>query len=163
MSDQKLIIVRGLPGSGKSTLAASFGLPVFSTDNYFMVDGQYRFVPTKLDEYHKLNQQAASEAMAAGNAIVVDNCHSTFWEMKPYVEAAIQMGFTVDFVEPTTPWARNPAECEKRCTHNVPLFAIQRTFDRWEYNPTVEKVMQAQRPQRPPQKKGYKRPPRNNF
>ena len=38
-----LYIVRGVPGSGKSTFAKTLGGTHFETDNYFMIDGEYKF------------------------------------------------------------------------------------------------------------------------
>jgi adenylate kinase family enzyme len=50
--------MRGIPGSGKSTtakkLAGETG-KIHSTDNYFMVDGEYKFDPSKIREYHEAN------------------------------------------------------------------------------------------------------------
>lgn len=43
-AQKKLVIMRGLPGSGKSTLAkkiAGNSGVVYSTDDFFMVNGQY--------------------------------------------------------------------------------------------------------------------------
>jgi len=51
-----LIIMRGLPGSGKSTKAKLFagekGL-IYSTDDFFIIDGKYIYDPTKIVEYHQ--------------------------------------------------------------------------------------------------------------
>ena len=45
--------MRGLPGSGKSTkakkIAGDVGV-IFSTDDFFMVDGQYKFDPKMIEE-----------------------------------------------------------------------------------------------------------------
>ena len=43
-----LYLLRGVPGSGKSTVAQNIGGTHFETDKYFMVDGEYKFDPTKL-------------------------------------------------------------------------------------------------------------------
>lgn len=50
-----LVIVRGLPGSGKSTLAKSLvernrGGVVFSSDDFFMVNGKYVWDGARLGE-----------------------------------------------------------------------------------------------------------------
>jgi len=51
--------MRGLPGSGKSTLAKKLagenGL-VYSTDDFFYVNGQYIFDGKMIPEYHRKNQ-----------------------------------------------------------------------------------------------------------
>lgn len=50
--------MRGVPGSGKSTkakqLAGIKGL-VYSTDDFFMKNGDYVYDPSKIGEYHDKN------------------------------------------------------------------------------------------------------------
>lgn len=83
METQKtLIIMRGLPGSGKSTLAHKLGEHgvVYSTDDFFMVEGKYIYNSQKIAEYHNKNQQRTKEAMEKGVAIVVvDNTNMKLW------------------------------------------------------------------------------------
>jgi adenylate kinase family enzyme len=47
--------MRGLPGSGKSTkakkIAGEKGV-IYSTDDYFMVNGEYKYNPKMILEYH---------------------------------------------------------------------------------------------------------------
>lgn len=54
--DKRLIIMRGISGSGKSTLAKELagknGL-IFSTDEFFMNNGEYVFDVAKLHWAHK--------------------------------------------------------------------------------------------------------------
>lgn len=57
-SEKKLYIMRGLPGSGKSTLAkklAGAGGVTYSTDDFFMVKGQYVYDAKMIGEYHNKN------------------------------------------------------------------------------------------------------------
>lgn len=58
--------MRGVPGSGKSTkakkLAGSSGL-VFSTDDFFMVKGEYVYNQKMIGEYHDRNFQRTFQAM----------------------------------------------------------------------------------------------------
>ena len=95
-------ILRGLSGTGKSTLADNHACPctqhghsgaIFSTDDLFMVDGEYQFDPTKLGEYHAQNLENATQFMrghqSAEKAIcVIDNTNTQHWEYEKYVEAA---------------------------------------------------------------------------
>ena len=50
-----LVLMRGLPGSGKSTkankIAGEKGI-VYSTDDFFMVDGKYVYDVKMIGEYH---------------------------------------------------------------------------------------------------------------
>ena len=50
--------MRGLPGSGKSTkakkIAGEIGV-IYSTDDLFMVDGQYKYDAKMIGEYHDKN------------------------------------------------------------------------------------------------------------
>ena len=96
-----LYIVRGIPGSGKSTFAKSLGGTHFETDSFFMVDGEYKFDPTKLKEAHKWCQDSVNTAMllnhTAGfnNVIVVSNTFTQDWEMEPYFQMANYFDYKV--------------------------------------------------------------------
>ena len=74
-----LYIVRGIPGSGKSTFAKTLGGTHFETDNFFMVDGEYKFDVTKLKVAHEWCQNSVNTAMILNittdlnNTIVVSN------------------------------------------------------------------------------------------
>ena len=63
---KELVLMRGLPGSGKSTkakkIAGQIGV-VFSTDDFFMVNGQYKYDPKMIGEYHQKNQKRTVQAM----------------------------------------------------------------------------------------------------
>jgi len=99
--DKKLYIVRGLPGSGKTTFAKTLGGVHFESDQYFMVDGEYKFDVTKLKNAHSWCQTQVSNAMILNytaninNVIVVSNTFTQEWEMTPYVEMANEWGYTV--------------------------------------------------------------------
>jgi len=99
--EKMLYIVRGIPGSGKSTFAKSLGGTHFETDSFFMVDGEYKFDPTKLKEAHKWCQDSVNTAMllnhTAGfnNVIVVSNTFTQDWEMEPYFQMANYFDYKV--------------------------------------------------------------------
>lgn len=62
--------MRGLPGSGKSYKAkklaeAGHGI-VYSTDDFFEVDGKYIYDGSKIGEYHQKNQDRTEEALKKG-------------------------------------------------------------------------------------------------
>jgi predicted kinase len=96
-----LFIVRGLPGSGKSTFAKTLGGTHFETDNFFMVDGEYKFDVTKLKAAHEWCQNSVNTAMILNittdlnDTIVVSNTFTQEWEMKPYFDMAETYGYRV--------------------------------------------------------------------
>ena len=55
---RELVLMRGLPGSGKSTkakkIAGERGV-IYSTDDFFMVNGEYKYNPKMIVEYHENN------------------------------------------------------------------------------------------------------------
>ena len=121
---REMIIMRGVPGSGKSTLAQQLGAGgvVYSTDDFFMEDGVYKFDPSKIVANHAANQQRTREACEQGiSPVVVDNTNTQRWEARPYVQIAQEHGYSVRFVEANTPWSKNAEECARRNTHGVPL------------------------------------------
>ena len=96
---QKTVIInRGIPASGKSTFASEILLAmrdkeieatIHSTDTYFMCEGEYRFEPSKLREYHLENQKAFEASLVSGVEVVIcDNTNIEPWEALPYYEMA---------------------------------------------------------------------------
>lgn len=91
-----LILVRGISGSGKSTFAATLGCPVYSADDYFMVDGVYRFNPMKLEFAHNHCKNSVLHAMYGGaDKIAVANTFTQAWEMEDYLWMAKAYDYTV--------------------------------------------------------------------
>jgi predicted kinase len=149
-----LTIMRGIPGSGKSTLAVVLAnvpgvdaAPVYSTDDFFMIEGVYRFDPSKLGANHGANLARTVSAMEAEIPhVIVDNTMTQAWEAREYVRAAVRLGYAVQFIEPRTPWARDAAECARRNSHGVPEASIVAMLARWEDDLTVEKCLAAKAP-----------------
>lgn len=126
-------IMRGIQGSGKSTvarqLAGERGV-IHSTDNFFMVNGQFQFNPKKLQEYHDANFKAFCQSLRAGIEIVIcDNTNSQPWHFDRYVKAAEDAEYMVAFVIMPHP---DPAVAAKRNIHNVPEEVIRRTLKEWK-------------------------------
>ena len=96
-----LYLLRGLPGSGKSTLAKSLGGIHIEADQYFMVDGEYKFDGSKIKLAHNYCQSQTGAWMGSNgeqvnvDRIVVSNTFTQEWEMKPYYEMAEKYGYTV--------------------------------------------------------------------
>ncbi|XP_077421360.1 uncharacterized protein n4bp2l2 isoform X2 [Vanacampus margaritifer] len=148
-----LILMRGLPGSGKTTMARDLlatgpsGL-ILSTDDYFAQNGGYRYEPSLLRDAHTWNHRRASDAMHDGRSpVIIDNTNLQAWEMKPYVQMALQRGYRVDFCEPNTSWKYDPYELEKRNKHGVPQEKIAQMLDRFSYPVSVDLVLSSQEPQ----------------
>jgi len=155
-SARVLVLLRGAPGSGKSTLAkqvlSEYGGQgeVYSTDDFFLVDGKYVYNIIAIGQAHEWNQARALAAMEKGiSPVLVDNTNTQKWEAKAYVEHAVRLGYKVDVRETATPWAKDPVELAKRNVHGVPQVAIERMLARWENDFTPENILAAQPPKRP--------------
>ncbi|KYO26402.1 NEDD4-binding protein 2-like 2 isoform A [Alligator mississippiensis] len=160
-SQKLLLILRGLPGSGKTTvsrvlLGQSRDGVVFSTDDYFNQQDGYTYNAGQLGDAHDWNQKRARQAMEQGKSpIIIDNTNTQAWEMKPYVETALEKGYIVEFREPDTWWKFDPEELEKRNKHGVTREKIAQMLDRYEYQISIPIVMNSVTPphkstQRPP-------------
>ena len=110
---------------------------IFSTDDLFMVDGEYQFDPSKLKEYHLKNLQNAGawmkehEGVASQAYCVIDNTNTQAWEYEKYVEVAKENGFMVQVI--TVDWnAQDIPLYAERNSHGVPEEAIRRMAERWE-------------------------------
>jgi predicted kinase len=151
----QLILMRGVSGSGKSTMARKIAAMhdlsvILSTDDFFMKDGEYRFDPSRLGEYHAANVKRVETAMGDEcPCVIVDNTNTQSWEMKPYVELAMEHGYDVQIVEP------EPVSFEElmnrqaqRADQNkaLPAEVVKRMLSRYEKNVTVEKILNSLRP-----------------
>lgn len=104
-----LYIIRGIPGSGKTTFAEEMAIkddagkwPVHSADDYFMIDGEYKWDSTKIGAAHQDCKDRTEKEMIKGTSkIFVANTFTTNREIKPYQELAEKYGykFTTVIVE----------------------------------------------------------------
>ena len=88
-SMKKVFIMRGIPGSGKTTaaraLAGKEGI-IHSTDEYFEINGIYKFDTTRLQEYHDRNFEAFSMSLKENISIVIcDNVNQKYIHYKRYI------------------------------------------------------------------------------
>ncbi|KAM6439463.1 NEDD4-binding protein 2-like 2 isoform 3-T3 [Rhynochetos jubatus] len=93
--------------------------------------------------------------------VIIDNTNTQAWEMKPYVEAALEMGYRVEFHEPDTWWKFDPEELEKRNKHGVTREKIAQMLERYEYQISIPIVMNSvvpphKNPQRPPPQRRHR-------
>lgn len=137
----QVLIMCGLPGSGKSTLARRFAKEldavICSADDYYQLDGVYRFDPTRLPEAHDWCQQKARELLAQGRPVVIDNTNLKREHRAAYVAMAQEYGAAWQVVPPVTPWRWNPLVCHTRCRHGVPLAEIERMLADFERDATA--------------------------
>lgn len=126
-------IMRGVPGSGKTTVAkmlANGTGAVCSTDDFFFVDGEYRFDPDQLQKNHDRNFEKFCRSLHEGAPIVIcDNTNVKRWHFERYVHAAKQSGYLVVFVVMSHP---RPEVAAKRSIHRVPALTIQLMIEGWE-------------------------------
>jgi energy-coupling factor transporter ATP-binding protein EcfA2 len=98
---KELFLLRGLPGSGKSTLAKSLDGIHIEADQFFTVDGEYRFDASKLKDAHNYcftrtkSYMYIHSSKDTAERIIVSNTFTQDWEMKPYFELAEKNGYRV--------------------------------------------------------------------
>ncbi|XP_055696764.1 uncharacterized protein LOC129797910 isoform X2 [Phlebotomus papatasi] len=138
-----MIIMRGLPGSGKTylgrkivdeTVGGDYRRHIFSSDNFFYdVNGVYKYDIEKLSEAHAFNQNCVFKRAYDGwSPIIVDNTNMKLWEMQIYCKYAVQFGYIVRVLEPTTPWAWNLTRLSQMNEHSVPRESIERMLLKYE-------------------------------
>ena len=130
----KLILVRGLPGSGKSTiakqLAESHSVWHLEADQYFMVDGKYKFDVYKLRQAHEWCQESTrlkleGIKMGLGDTVVVSNTFTTIKELRPYFDIAREFGIVPNVIL---------AQGNFGSIHDVPEETMTRMRDRFVYD-----------------------------
>lgn len=133
-----LYLIRGLAGSGKTTLARTIldsymswdedvdGLMVCA-DDFFEVDGEYRFDASRLSQAHEWCRGRVEDNMLDGeHIIVVHNTFSRRWEMEPYFKLAKLFRYSVFVIE---------CQNDFGSVHDVPDEVRERMASRWESNP----------------------------
>jgi predicted kinase len=118
-----LYLVRGLPGSGKSTFAKSLPCAHIEADMYYLVDGEYKFDPSKIKDAHKWCQDITREYIMGGLDIAVSNTFTQLWEMQPYLDMAKRFQTPVKVIKCVGKWQN---------VHGVPEKTLQAMASRWE-------------------------------
>ena len=84
--NKKMYLLRGVPGSGKSTKSNAIlsendidisnilikSQHILSTDDFFIVDGKYKFDPRKIGQYHEANHRRAEDQMKKRNIAFIN-------------------------------------------------------------------------------------------
>ncbi|XP_052865832.1 NEDD4-binding protein 2 [Anopheles cruzii] len=145
-----MVLMRGAPGSGKThlsrmlidrTSAGDYRNHIFSADDYFMVNGVYKFQPDALDSAHRFTQSSVqAKAREGWSPIVVDNTNVRLWEMFPYVQIAAEHGYFLETLEPTTHWRNNSRSLAIRNTHGVPEPKIKSMLQNFEKLSSVREL-----------------------
>lgn len=127
----KLTIVRGLPGSGKSTLASRLSTMTFEqvvhieTDQFWMINGTYKFDLTRLREAHEWCRVRVHEYLERDYHVIVSNTFTTQKEMRPYFEMAKDLGIRPQVIL-----------CQGQFgnIHNVPPDTLVKMAERFQYD-----------------------------
>ncbi|XP_053693988.1 NEDD4-binding protein 2 [Sabethes cyaneus] len=138
-----MVLMRGAPGSGKSYLARAlidktlgnkdYRNHIFSTDNFFIVNGVYKYQVDRLEEAHRFNHNnVRAKARDGWSPIVVDNTNIKLWEMHAYVQIAAEHGYILEVLEPVTHWRYNARGLAARNTHGVPEHKIRLILGNYE-------------------------------
>ncbi|XP_022183271.1 NEDD4-binding protein 2 isoform X2 [Myzus persicae] len=149
-----LVLMRGCPGSGKSYQATNIldlcyknvnaDDFIFSADKFFTnkYNGKYCFNRNKLTEAHNWAFQQFQRAIGLEvTPVIVDNTNCEAWEMENYIKVAVNNGYWIEIVEPSTEWAWDGMELFKKNVHSVPYDFIISYLRRYERNITIDSLL----------------------
>lgn len=123
---KNLFLIRGVPGSGKSSLVPYLKVDVrLETDQFWYVNGEYKFDFTRLKEAHLWCQEQTELMMNEGKDISVSNTFTQEYEMEPYFKLAEKYGYRV-----FTLIMEN--RHGSKDTHNVPEEILEKMKSRFE-------------------------------
>lgn len=96
---------------------------IYSADSFFMVEGQYKFSPSKLSEAHSSCLRGALEAMrdthdvdSVERIIIIDNTNTSIAEVAPYAAAALAYNHELKVIT----LIGDISTCIERHTHGAP-------------------------------------------
>ena len=139
-----VIFLRGISGSGKSTLSSSLSCLLgsemvisLSADNYFTINGIYKFEINKASEAHKECVNSLELALQSPNIryIIMDNTHTRLWHLHDAENLAKKYGANIYYIDIVVPDMPHFLLCLKRQCHNVPEGVLLDQWVNWEENP----------------------------
>lgn len=100
MENKFLIVLRSVPGAGKSTTAELLSengkYPVCCADDFFMVDGVYKWNAAQLGKAHLWCQDKCRKAMEAGvEKVFVANTTTKEKDLNIYIKMGNEFGYKV--------------------------------------------------------------------
>lgn len=136
---KELVLVRGLPGSGKTTLARKLTgywpndeFPrVVEADNFFEVDGNYRWHGDLRDLAHQWSLSETFRRLLRHQRVAVANTFIKRWQIIRYIEIARQFQIRVWLLEPEGHSLPRSVLAERN-VHEVPLQKIEQMMLEWE-------------------------------
>ena len=76
-----------------------------STDDFWIINGEYQYNKYLAAHAHSWNQQRAKKAMEQGiSPIVIDNTNVATYEARPYVLEADKHNYNISIQESNAPW-----------------------------------------------------------
>lgn len=133
-----IIILRGLPGAGKSRRAREIFIEarrtgqtckIHSTDEFFTVNGDYRFDVSKLQANHDKNYAAFRDSVTNEvEIIIIDNTNLKKSDYSRYIAD----GYTVEEIVVGDFEETSARLYARRCSHRVPLTAILKMSQNFE-------------------------------
>jgi len=134
----KIKVLCGVSGSGKSTyIKNNFpNAEVCSADHFFMVDGEYKFDPSKLPQAHgeclkKFVGLISNVYLSLHDVtVVVDNTNTTISEIAPYAALAQAYGHELEIIIIEVSGSADLEVAWKRNAHGVPLQGITNQYSR---------------------------------
>jgi hypothetical protein len=130
--EKMVLVLRAVSGAGKSTFtsnvmkAAGGGGVSVSADNFFMVDGNYVFIPSLLGEAHNACvRDFARHVMGGSPLVIVDNTSTSNIEAAVYQSLGAAHGYRVIHVVIDV----DPVVAAGRNVHRVPLAGVMRQHE----------------------------------
>jgi predicted kinase len=95
--EKALVIVRGLPGAGKNAFAKMLNTKaICSADDYFLINGEYKWSHWKLDAAHRWCERKCEKFMKVGaESIVIANTSVLLKDFKYYIDLAEKYDYKV--------------------------------------------------------------------